>query len=97
MALKFTQRRVEDVPSSSAATRVNQDLLTIKNEMAKLGFGMILEIETDSIATVRGTKMLVTKAAKQLGAPWKHWHVGSSVYAQPADTAKRRGRPKKTD
>ena|SRR5947209_3673065 len=97
MPLKFTQRTSEEVPSAGSNGKVNQDLLAIKNEMAKLTSGMILEIETDSAKSVRGTKMLVTKASKELGAQWKHWHVGSSVYAQPVDGAKRRGRPRKTD
>jgi hypothetical protein len=97
MPLKFAQRRPQDVPSASSTGKVNQELLAIKNEMAKLGSGMVLEIETDSISTVRGTKMLITKAARELGAPWRHWHSGSSVYAQPVDAAKKRGRPRKAD
>ena len=68
MTLKFAQRAPEDVPSATSTGRVNQDLIAVKNEMAKLGSGMVLAIETDSISTVRSTKMLVTKAAKELGS-----------------------------
>ena len=97
MTLKFTQRSQQDVPSASSTGRVNHELLAIKNEMAKLGSGMVLEIETDSISTVRGTKMLITKAARELGTPWRHWHNGTAVYAQPVDGTKKRGRPRKND
>ena len=97
MSLKFAQRSPQEVPSPGSTGKVNLELLAIKNEMAKLGSGMVLEIETDSISTVRGTKMLITKAARELGTPWRHWHAGSSVYAQPVDATKKRGRPRKTD
>jgi hypothetical protein len=97
MPLTFTQRKQEEVPSAGSNGKVNEDLLSIKNEMAKLGSGLILEIETGSEKSIRGTKMLVTKAAKELGTPWRHWHSGSSVFAQPVDGTRRRGRPRKTD
>jgi hypothetical protein len=97
MPLKFTQRNAEEVPSAGSNGKINQDLVAIKNEMAKLGSGMVLEIDTGSEKAVRGTKMLITKASKELGTQWKHWHSGTSVYAQPVDAAKRRGRPRKTE
>jgi len=97
MTLKFRQRNAQEVPSPSSTSKINQELIAVKNEMAKLGSGMVLEIQTDSISTVRGTKMLITKAAKELGTPWRHWHDGSSVYAQPVDGTKKRGRPRKSD
>ena len=39
MPLKFTQRKDSDVPSPSSTGKVNQDLVAIKNEMAKLAAG----------------------------------------------------------
>ena len=94
MPLQFTQRQPEEVPSASSTGKVNQDLLVIKNEMASLAPGMVLEIQTDAISTVRSTKVLVTKASKELGTQWRHWHAGSTVYASPIDVSKRRGRPR---
>jgi len=35
------------------------------------------------------------RLAKELGTPWRHWHNGSAVYAQPVDAAKKRGWPRK--
>jgi hypothetical protein len=88
--LRFSQRKPEEVPTPSASGKVNQDLLNLKNEMSKLAAGMVLEIETGSEKAVRGTKTLVTKAAKQLGTPWKHWSVGTTVFARPVEAVRRR-------
>jgi len=96
MPLKFTQRKPEEVPTPSASGKVNQDLLNLKNEMSRLAAGMVLEIETGSERAVRGTKMLVTKAANQLGSRWRHWNVGSTVFARPMEAVRRRGRKPKT-
>jgi len=92
MPLKFTQRKPEEVPTPSASGKVNQDLLNLKNEMSKLASGMVLEIETGSEKAVRGTKMLITKAGNQLGTRWRHWRVGSTVFARPLEAVRRRGR-----
>src|SRR2546423_13549277 len=97
MPLKFTHRRPEEVPSATSTGRVNHDLIAIKNEMVKLAAGMVLEIEAGSEKAIRGTKMLITKAANQLGTPWRHWHVGTPVFARPVEAARRRGRPRKTE
>ena len=96
MPLRFSQRKPEEVPTPSASGKVNQDLLNLKNEMSKLAAGMVLEIETGSEKAVRSTKMLVTKAANQLGSPWKHWSVGSTVFTRPMEAVRRRGRKPKT-
>lgn len=94
MPLQITQRKTEDVPSASSTGKVNLDLIAIKDEMKKLGSGMVLEIETGSSGAVRGTKMLITKAGNELGQKWQHWHAGTKVFAKPAEAIKRRGRPK---
>jgi hypothetical protein len=97
MPLRITHRRKEEMPTPSGSGKVNQDLIVLKSEMSKLGAGMVLEIETGSEQTVRGTKMLITKAANQLGNRWKHWNVGSTVFARPMEEIRRRGRkPKAT-
>jgi TusA-related sulfurtransferase len=95
MPLKITQRKAGDVPSASSSGKVNEDLVPLKIEMTKLATGMVLEIETGSEKAVRGTKMLVTKAAKELGTQWQHWNVGTTVFAKPREAVRRRGRPPK--
>ena len=97
MALQITQRPEEEVPGAQSAGRANEDLDALKREMSKVTSGVVLEIETGSEKTVRGTKMLVTKAAKELGSEWRHWSQGTKVFAKPAGPTRRRGRPKKTD
>lgn len=92
MPLQITQRKIEDVPS---AGKVNPDLAGLKDEMKKLGSGMVLEIETVGGKGIRSTKMLVSKAAKELGAQWQHWSDGPKVFAKPAEPTKRGGRAKK--
>ena len=96
MPLKFTHRNQSEVPTSTSTGKVNQDLLALKDEMQKLGSGMVLEIETGSEHAVRGTKMLITRAAGQMGKEWQHWSVGSKVFAKPKEMLARRGRPPKT-
>ena len=90
MPIKITHRKADEVPMPSASGKVNEDFLILKNEMAKLADGMVLEIETDSEKAVRGTKMLVTRVANQLGTPWRHWHVGTTVFARPKEATRRR-------
>ena len=95
MALKFSHRKEEEVPSAVKA-RQNPDYLMLKTEMSRLESGMVLEIETGNEQANRGTKMLVTRAARELGTDWRHWSAGSKVFAKPAEAGKRRGRPKKS-
>ena len=90
MPLKFNHRKADEVPTPSASGKINEDLIALKNEMAKLAAGMVLEIETGNEKAVRGTKMLVTKAANQLGTKWRHWNVGTTVFAKPAEAVRRR-------
>jgi hypothetical protein len=92
MPLTITHRKEEDVPTPSAMGMVNEDLDALKSEMRKLASGMVLEIETGSEKAVRGTKMLVTRAGTQLGARWRHWNVGTKVFAKPAGEVRRRAR-----
>ncbi len=94
MPLKITQRPESEVPKPRKTGKVNQDLLAVRNEMQKLAAGTILEIETGSEKAVRGAKTLVTRAAKDLGSRWQHWHVGSKVFARPVEAVRRRGRRK---
>src|SRR3990172_837335 len=98
MPLKITQKPEAEVPSASRAGKVNEDLIALKDAMKKLGSDMVLEIETGSEKAVRGAKVLVTKAAKELGTQWRHWSVGSKVFAKPAEEVRRRmRRSKKTE
>ncbi len=93
MPLKITQRAESEVPKPGKTGKVNPDLVAVRNEIQKLATGMVLEIETGSEKAVRGAKTLVTRAAKDLGARWQHWHVGTKVFARPADPVpRRRGR-----
>ena len=90
MALKISHRREDEVPTPSAMGRVNADLESLKEEMRRLGSGMVLEIETGSEKAVRSAKTLITRAGNQLGTRWQHWSVGSKVFARPAGEARRR-------
>lgn len=92
MPLEIRQGPESEVPKPGPTGKVNQDLLTVKNEMKKLASGMILEIETGSEKSVRAAKTLITRAAKDMGGRWQHWHVGSKVFAKPAEAVRRRGR-----
>ena len=98
MPLKITAKPEAEVPSSGRSGKVNEDLIALKDAMKKLGSDMVLEIETGSEKAVRGAKVLVTKAAKELGTRWRHWSVGSKVFAKPAEEVRRRmRRSKKTE
>ena len=94
MPLKFSHKRIDEVPTPNASGRINQDLVSIKNEMSKLDGDMVLEIETGNEKAVRSTKVLITKAAKELDTGWRHWQVGSKVFARPVDGLKTRPRRK---
>ena len=97
MPLRFAQRREAEVPQPNRQGKVNEDLYRIRDELAKLAGGMVLEIETGSAEAIRRTKGLVTRASKELGRPIQHWHEGTKVFARPAEAVRRRGRPRKTD
>jgi hypothetical protein len=97
MPLKFRHVREGEAPKPPSTYKPSRDLVAVKGEMLKLSKGMVLEIETGSEKAVRGTKTLVTRAAKDLGARWRHWHVGTRVFAKPMRVAKGVvGRRKKT-
>ncbi|HEY8767734.1 MAG TPA: hypothetical protein VIP09_10830 [Dehalococcoidia bacterium] len=88
MPLRIKHIRQEEAPKPSSTGKANKDLFAVKSEMLKLGKGMVLEIETGSERAVRGAKTLVTRASKELGARWQHWHVGTKVFAKPVQTPK---------
>ena len=85
MPLKFSQKRMDEVPTPNASGRINQDLVSIKNEMAKLAGDMVLEIETGSEKAVRSTKVLITKAAKELDTRIGPWRFGRCAIVTQQD------------
>jgi hypothetical protein len=85
MALKIRHRSEQEVQAPRTIGKANQDLDSIRAGMATLPPGMVLAIEMDERRSVRGTKMLVTRAAKELGVEWRHWHVDNTVYARPVE------------
>ncbi len=97
MPLTFTQRQENEIPQPSRQGRVNEELQQVKNELSRLASGMVLEIETGSADAIRRTKGLVTRASKELGTQFQHWHEGTKVFARPTEAPRRRGRPRKTD
>ena len=97
MPLQITQRREDDVPPEAGSGKQNADLNLLKREMSSVGSGMVLEVETGDQKALRGTKMLITKAAKELGSEWRHWSQGTKVFAKPAASTRRRGRPRKSE
>jgi hypothetical protein len=94
--LKITHLKEEEAPRPSASGRVNEDLIVLMDAMSNLSPGMVIEIEGDG-RNVRSAKMLVSRAAKQLGTPWQHWNVGATVYAKPTEVSKRRSRRSRAD
>ena len=90
MALKINVRKESEVPRPTAAGKVNEELEALRSKMASLPAGMVLELEVATGRSVRGAKAMVTRAARALGAAWRHWHVGNRVYAQPARRRRRR-------
>ena len=95
MALKISHRKEQEVPAPAAGGAANEELYQLKTEMSKLTTGMVLEVDAGSAKSIRGTKGLITRASKQLGRPFVHWHQGTKVYAKPAEAPRRRGRPRK--
>ncbi len=96
MPLKITPRREEDVPPPGRTGKSNEDFTAVRDEMRRLGPGMVIEIDAGTEKAVRSTKMLVTRAAKDLGTTWRHWSAGSKVFAMPAEAGRRRTRRKTT-
>src|SRR5260370_40557301 len=88
MPLRIRHVSEAEAPRPSSTGKANKDLFAVKSEMRKLGTGMVLEIETGSERAVRGAKTLVTRASKELGTKWRHWHVGTKVFAKPVQAAK---------
>ena len=88
MPLKIRHIKQEEAPKPSSTGKANKELFAVKTEMLKLSKGMVLEIETGSEKAVRGAKTLVTRASKELGTKWRHWHVGTKVFAKPVQAAK---------
>ncbi len=58
--------------------------------MLKLRRGMVLEVQTGAGRSVRGIKMLITRAGNQIGRSFRHWHEGTRVFAQPKGVVRRR-------
>src|SRR5687767_10792852 len=83
MPLKISHRNSSEVPKPGA--KPNEDLIILKDEMARIAAGMTLEIEVENEKAIRRTKTLVTRAANELGAKWQHWHMGNMVYARPRE------------
>ena len=92
MALKINVRKQADVPQPTSSGRVNEEVEALKAKMRDLGPGMVLEVETDRTSSVRATKAKITRAARDLGAAWRHWHAGNRVFAQPKAARRRRRR-----
>lgn len=97
MPLKITHRKASEVPAPGASGKVNQALADLMDEMGKLATGMVLEIETGDETSIRATKMLITRAANQMGTPYSHWHSGTKVYAQPKPAAKGKQRSERAN
>ncbi len=97
MSLRMRHVKEQEAPKPPSTGKTGMELIAIKDEMLKLGKGMVLEIEVGSEKAVRGTKTLVTRASKELGTRWRHWHVGTKVFAKPIQRLKtattRRNKP----
>src|SRR2546425_11264173 len=92
MPLRIRHVKEEEAPKPTSTGKVNEDLHALKTEMTKLVSGAVLEIEAGSEKAVRGVKALVTRAARELGSQWRHWHIGTKVFAKPVEAVKRRVR-----
>lgn len=90
MPLKFSHKKAHEVPQPGRASRVSEAFSAIMNEMARVAPDMVLEIETGDERELRATRMLVTRAGCESMTPWRQWHVGTKVYAQPMEATKRR-------
>ena len=97
MPLKIRHVSEKEAPKPTARGRSNRDIHQLKSEMMKLASGAVLEIEAGSEKAVRGVKTLITRASNELGNRWRHWHVGTKVYARPQAKTKRRGGSNSTE
>lgn len=95
MPLRIRHIKAEEAPKPTSTGKVNEDLHAMKSEMTKLAAGGVLEIEAGSEKAVRGVKTLVTRAGKELGTAWQHWHVGTKVFARPMQKLKAVARGRK--
>ncbi len=93
MQYRITARREDEVPMHDRKAGRNEDLAEVKKAMKKASTGMVLEIRPEGGTTARGVKMMISRAAKELGMKWHHWSVGDVVYAQ-RERAQRGGRRK---
>ncbi len=94
MPLKIRQVSEKEAPKPNARGATNKDVHQLKSEMMKLASGAVLEVEAGSEKAVRGVKTLITRASNELGNRWRHWHVGTKVYARPQGKTKGRGGPR---
>ena len=92
MALKINVRKETEVPRPTSTGKVNEEIEALKGKMAGLPSGMVLEVEVDKSKSVRSAKAMITRAARDLGANWRHWHSGNRVFAQPKAARRRRRR-----
>jgi len=90
MPLQFRHKKAHEVPQPGRGSRVTEAFTAIMNEMARVAPDMVLEIETGDARAIRATRMLVARAGSESGMPWRQWHVGTKVYAQPMEETKRR-------
>jgi ketosteroid isomerase-like protein len=97
MDLVFTHRKSKDVPSPNRSGKVNQALTALMREMTKLAPDMVLEIETGDEKAIRATKAMITRAGKEFGTPWLHWHEGTRVFTRPSDPITERGRKQRSE
>src|SRR5947209_4226598 len=94
MPLQIRHVKETEAPKPNARAGINEDVQQLKSEMMRLASGAVLEIEAGSEKGVRGVKTMVTRAGKELGNRWRHWHVGTKVFAKPQGEKRRRGRPR---
>src|SRR2546426_12591119 len=94
MPLQVRHISEKEAPKPNSKGGTNEDVLQLKSEMRRLASGAVLEIEVGSERAVRSIKTLVTRASNELGNRWRHWHVGTRVFAKPQGEKRRRGRPK---
>ena len=97
MPLKIRHVSEKEAPKPNATGGTNKDIHQLKSEMMKLASGAVLEVEAGSEKAVRGVKTLITRASNELGSRWRHWHVGTKVYARPQAKTKRRGGSNSTE
>jgi hypothetical protein len=84
MPLKIRHRSADEVPQPQGGGRVSEEFNQVKTALATLSVGDVLEIETNDARAVRGTKLMVTRAGKQLGKSFTHWNSGTKVFVRPA-------------